>query len=163
MNMRSGHLIIFILVFCHASAVIFGQKPQTPDIVSAIPEGERPQFSQSFNIYLAHHRAKDWASVYDMQPRVHTQHPEITKEQFLADIKRYGKRRVIQFIPERIATNDSVDGQYEIFGCAKVKTGLFTSKWQASIYASIENKKWVFSDILFVMELEARDPRPCTH
>lgn len=163
MNIKNKQVIVLISVFGFASTVLFGQKLQAPGILSAIPEAERPRFSQSLDIYLGYHRAKDWAKVFDIRPRVHTQHPEITKEQFLADVKRYGKRHVIQFAPQRIGINESIDGQFEIQGCAKVKIGLFTSKWQASIYASIENNGWVFSDILFAMELEARDPHPCKH
>jgi hypothetical protein len=53
----------------------------------------------------------------------------------------------------------TIDGEYAIYGCAKVRDGWSKKKWQAVTYASLEDGEWYFSDLLFVFsEMHSRDP-----
>ena len=97
-----------------------------------------------------------------MLPKVHTQHPELTKEEFSAAIRAQGKAHVVDFVPEYTTENPTIDGEYAIYGCAKVREGRSTKKWRAATYASLETGEWYFSDILFTFPgFHAGNPAPC--
>ncbi len=149
---------VFFFLFC---GQMCAQETAKQYGFKSIPAGDRERFQARLEIYLEYHRTKNWPKLFDMFPRIHTQHPEITKASFLADIRKYGKDHVVAMSIQDTISNESIDGQYAIWGCAKVKNGWFTSKWQSTIYASLENNEWVFSDIKFSYQLEARDPLPC--
>ena len=159
---RALTTLFLLLVFLGLRPILYGQQNESTNIFENVPAIDRTSLEDNLNIYLEYHRTKNWSKVFDMFPRIYTQHPELTKDVFLKDIKKFGKRNVVAMSLENIVVNESIDGQYAIWGCARVKNGWSTSKWQATIYASIENKVWVFSDILFSFQLHARDPLPCS-
>jgi hypothetical protein len=140
----------------------FGQDAESLEIFESIPSNERSRLAERLKIFLDFYRTKQYSQLFDMFPKFHTQHPEITKEQFLAEIKKFGKSRIIDFTVENTIPNESIDGDYAIWGCAKVKDGWSSKKRQATIYASIENGEWVLSDVYFSFQLEARDSMPCS-
>jgi hypothetical protein len=127
-----------------------------------VPGNQRARLKERLKLLIEYQRTKQYDKLFEMLPTIHTQHPELTKEKFLADIRKQGKAHVVDFIPEYTRVNPTGDGEFEINGCAKVHEGLSTKKWQAATYASLENGEWYFSDILFTFTtMHAREPAAC--
>ena len=150
---------ILLLLFLPVS----GQDTVGLKVFDPVPANQRAQLNERLKLLVEYHRTKQYAKLFEMLPKIHTQHPELTKAKFLAQIRMQGKAHVVDFVPEYTTENPTIDGEYEINGCAKVPEGWSKSKWQAAIYASLENGEWYFSDILFTFpSLHSKDPAACT-
>jgi hypothetical protein len=157
--MRLLNSLVFLLLLLPTA---LGQVEDKVKIFDPVPAAQRAQVANRLQLLVAYYRAKQYDRVFEMLPKSHTQHQELTKEKFLADIRNQGQAHIVDFIPEYTTENRTIDGEYGIYGCAKVREGLTTMKWQAATYASLESGEWYFSDILFVFSsMHARDPAPC--
>jgi len=142
--------------------VTYGQVADSLKVFEPVPTNQRAHLNERLKLLIKYQRSKQYESVFEMLPKIHTQHPELTKEKFLTQI-RMRKAHVVDFIPEYTTENQTIDGEYAISGCAKVRKGWRTNKWQAITYASLEDGEWYFSDILFTFStLHARNPTPCS-
>jgi hypothetical protein len=164
--MNSSRLFLLLLLVISFVPLSFAQTSEKHlEVFEPVPLNERIPLAKRLKIFLEYRRTEQWGLLFDMLPKIHTQYPEvaeITKVEFLAQIKKYGKTRIINFIPESTEHNITIDGQYIIWGCAEAREGLGEKKWLASIFASLENGKWHFSDISFAIQLDAREPLPCS-
>ena len=140
----------------------FGQVVDRPRVFDPIPVTQRVQLAERLKLLVECQRTKEYEKMFEMLSKVHTQHPELTREQFLAAIRVQGRAHIVDFVPEYTTANSTIDGEYAIYGCAKVREVGGTKKWQAATYASLENGEWYFSDILFTFtSLHAKSPAPC--
>ena len=153
-----GSITILLLLLLEA----YGQAGDSLKVFHPVPANQRAHLAERLKLLVEYQRTKQYDKLFELLPKVHTQHPELTKEKFLADIRTQGKAHIIGFIPEYTTENPTIDGEYAIYGCARVRDGWSTKKWQAATYASLENGEWYFSDILFTFpSLHARNPSPC--
>ena len=142
--------------------VTYGQVADSLKVFEPVPANQRAYLNERLKLLVKYQRSKQYENVFEMLPEIHTQHPELTKEKFLTQI-RMRKAHVVDFIPEYTTENETIDGEYAISGCAKVRKGWRTNKWRAVTYASLEHGEWYFSDILFTFStLHARNPTPCS-
>ena len=140
-----------------------GQVADGLRVFDPVPVNQRSHLNERLKLFVDYHRTKRYAELFEMLPKVHTQHPELTKEKFLAQIKMQRKAHVVGFLPTYTIENRTIDGEYAINGCAKVREGVSGRRWQATVLASLENGEWYFSDILFTFSsLHASDPAACT-
>jgi hypothetical protein len=154
-----GSITILLLLLLAA----YGQVGQGLEIFDPVPANQRAHIAERLKSLVEYQRAKQYDKIFEMLPRVHTQHPDLKKEEFLASIRRQDKAHIIDFIPEYTTENPTIDGEYAVYGCAKVREGWSTKKWRAATYASLEDGEWYFSDILFTFpSLHARNPASCT-
>ncbi len=152
---------ITILLFLFLAA--YGQAKDRLKVFNPVPADQRAHLAERLKLLIEYQRTKQYDKLFELFPKIHTQHPELTEEKFLADIRMQGKSHIVDFVPEYSTENPTIDGEYAIYGCAKVREGWSTKKWQAATYASLENGEWYFSDILFTFSgLHARNPAPCT-
>jgi hypothetical protein len=157
MNLLGSVTISLVLLLA-----AYGQVADSLKVFDPVPANQRAHLAERLKRLVEYQRTKQYEKVFGMLPKVHTQHPELTKEEFLATIRTQGKAHVVDFIPEYTTENPTIDGEYAIYGCAKVREGRGTKKWQAATYASLEDGEWYFSDILFTFpSLHARNPSPC--
>jgi hypothetical protein len=157
MKLLSSITILLLLLL-----VTYGQVANSLRVFEPVPTNQRAHLNERLMLLIKYQRTKQYDKLFEMLPKIHTQHPEMTKEKFLAQI-RMRKAHVVDFIPEYTTENPTIDGEYAINGCAKVREGWRTNKWQAAIYASLEHGEWHFSDILFTFStLHARDPTHCS-
>ena len=141
---------------------VSGQVADGLKVFDPVPANQRSHLNERLKLFLEYQRTKQYAKLFEMLPKVHTQHPEVTKEKFLAQIKMQGKAHVVDFLPEYTIENQTIDGEYAINGCAKVREGWSGHRWQATVLASLEQGEWYFSDILFTFSsLHARSPAAC--
>jgi hypothetical protein len=153
-----GSVTILFLLFLAAS----GQTGDGLNVFVPVPANQRARLAGRLKLLVEYQRTKQYEKVFVMLPKVHTQHPELTKEEFLATTRAQGKAHVVDFIPEYTTENPTIDGEYAIYGCTKVREGRGMKKWQAAIYASLEDGEWYFSDILFTFpSLHSRNPATC--
>ncbi len=153
-----GSITILLLLLLAA----YGQAGDSLKVFDPVPANQRARLAKRLKLLVEYQRTKQYEKLFGMLPKFHTQHPELTKEEFLAAIRAQGKAHIVDFIPEYATENLTIDGEYAIYGCAKVREGRSTKKWQAAIYASLENGEWYFSDILFTFpSLHARNPASC--
>ena len=142
---------------------VSGQVADGLTVFEPVPANRRAQLNERLKLLIEYPRTKQYDKLFEMFPKIHTQHPELTKEKFFAQIRMQGKAHVVDFVPEYTTENQTIDGEYAITGCAKVREGWSRHKWQATILASLEHGEWYFSDILFTFSsLHARNPAPCT-
>ena len=142
---------------------VSGQVADGLNVFDPVPANQRSHLNQRLTLLIEYQRTKQYAKLLEMLPKIHTQHPELTKEKFLAQIRMLGKAHIVDFVPEYTTENPTIDGEYEINGCAKVREGWGTKKWRAAIYASLEHGEWYFSDILFTFpSLHSKGPAACT-
>lgn len=160
MRLQSSRLILF-LIFLFIP-VVYGQTDESLSVFAPVPANERSRLAARLKSFTEYRRERQWNKLFEMFPKTHTQHPELNKEDFLADIRKHGKAHIVEFTPEYTTENPTIDGDYAIYGCAQIGKGWGKKMWQAVTYASLENGEWVFSDILFTFSsLHARDPAPC--
>lgn len=150
MKLLSSIAILLLLLLA-----AYGQVEDSLKVFDPIPANERAHLAERLKLLVEYQRTKQYEKLFEMLPKVHTQHPELSKEKFLADIRRNGKSHIVDFVPKYIIENPTIDGEYVIYGCAKVREGWSTRRWQATIYASLENGEWYFSDILFVFGFQS--------
>jgi uncharacterized protein YchJ len=142
---------------------VSGQVADGMKVFDPVPANQRVHLNERLKLLIEYQRTKQYDKLFDMLPKVHTQHPELTKEKFLAQIRMEGKAHVVDFVPEYTTENQTIDGEYAITACAKVREGWSRHKWQATILASREHGEWYFPDILFTFtSLHSKDPAACT-
>src|SRR5436309_2233019 len=112
--------LLLLLLLLPAS---YGQSDESLKVFEPVPANQRAHLVERLKLFIEYRRAKQYDRLFEMFPKTHTQHPEFTKEQFLAEIKRYGKPHIIDFIPDYTYKNLTIDGEYGIYGCAKVREG----------------------------------------
>ncbi len=157
MKLLGSITILFLLLL-----TVYGQVGDGLKVFEPVPANQRARLAERLKLLVEYQRTKQYEKVFGMLPKVHTQHPELTKEEFLADIQRQGKAHIVDFVPEYTTENPTIDGEYAIYGCAKVRAGQGAKKWQAVTYASLEDWEWYFSDILFTFpSLHAKNPATC--
>jgi len=157
MKLLGSITILFMLLLA-----VYGQAGDGLKVFEPIPVNQHARLAERLKLLVEYQRTKQYEKAFGMLPKVHTQHPEITKEEFLAAIRMQGKAHIVDFIPEYTTENPTIDGEYAIYGCAKVREDQSTKKWQAATYASLEDGEWYFSDILFTFpSLHAKNPATC--
>ena len=153
-----GSITILFLLLLAA----YGQAGDGLKVFDPVPADQRERLAERLKLLVEYQRTKQYEKAFEILPKVHTQHPELTKEEFLAAIRTQGKAHIVDFVPEYTTENPTIDGEYAIYGCAKVREGRGMKKWQAATYASLEDEEWYFSDILFTFpSLHARNPATC--
>jgi hypothetical protein len=160
--MKLTVLSLFLLLILSFVPFSYGQTAESLKVFEPIPSNQHVHLAERLKIFIEYRRTKQWELLFDMFPKTHTQHPEITKDEFLAEVKKFGKPRLINFIPENTQNNITIDGEYIIWGCAEIREGLSKKKWLATLFASLENGEWFFSDISIVIQIDAREPEPCS-
>jgi hypothetical protein len=100
----------------------FGQVVDRPRVFDPIPVAQRVQLAERLKLLVECKRTKEYEKMFEMLSKVHTQHPELTREQFLAAIRVQGRAHIVDFVPEYTTTNSTIDGEYAIYGCAKCAT-----------------------------------------
>ena len=153
-----GSITILLILILAAH----GQTGDSLKVFGPVPANQRARLAERLKLLVEYQRTKQYGKAFEMLPKVHTQHPELTEEEFLAAIRTQGKAHIVDFVPEYTTENPTIDGEYAIYGCAEVREGRSTKKWKAATYASLEDGEWYFSDILFTFpSLHARNPAPC--
>ncbi len=157
MKLLSSITLLLLLLL-----IAYGHAEDSLKVFDPVPANQRAHLAERLKQLVEYRRTKQYDRLFEMLPKVHTQHPDLTKEQFLSDIRMQGKAHIVDFVPEYTTENPTIDGEYAIYGCAKVREGWSTKKWQAATYVSLENGEWYFSDILFTFSgLHARNPATC--
>ena len=164
--MRVPKIITTFVIILLAVILIPGTRGQDKTnlkVFAPVSAEQRPRLAKRFKLFMLYQRNKQYGKLFDLFPKVHTQHPEITKEGFLAEIQRYGKSHIVDFIPAYTQENESLDGQYKVVGCAKEIEKGRTNWWRASIFVSLEDNEWYLSDFVFHwFGFQQRTPARCT-
>ncbi len=159
---ESMKLLSSIVILPLLLLAAYSQAQSSLEVFDPVPGSQRAHLAERLNLLVEYQRTKQYDNIFKMLPKVHTQHPELTREKFLADIRMQRKAHIVDFVPAYTKKNPTIDGEYAIYGCAKVREGWSKKKWQAATYASLENGEWYFSDLLFTFSsLHARNPAPC--
>jgi hypothetical protein len=130
-----------------------------PKIFAPVKYSQREQLFKRLKLVIEYESDRQWDKRYETLPKTHTRHAR-TKEEYLAAVGGNAQPMILDFIAAYTVANPTIDGDYAIYGCAKVRDKEQTESWQAVIYASLEEGEWYLSEIHFGFKDKA--PAPCT-
>ena len=130
-----------------------------PKIFAPVKYSQRAQLSQRLKLAIEYESKQQWDKRYETLPKTRTRHAQ-TREEYLAGAGGNAKPVFLDFIPAYTVENPTIDGDYAIYGCAKVQEKEQTESWQGVIYASLEEGEWSLSEIHF--GFKDNKPAPCT-
>ena len=149
--------LILLLAFMLSPA--YGQSSEGITIFSPVPVNQHSHLYRRLKIVIEYERIRRWDKLFDMLPKIHNQHPEETREEF---VRRMSGANfiILDFVPNATTTNITIDAEYMIYGCAKARWKGRVRWFRAVVGAAFENNEWYFTPLMFVSGIDA-PPQPC--
>jgi hypothetical protein len=142
------------------AAPSFGQNSRRLTAFDPVPMDQRAHLAKRLKTFVEFQRTRQWGKLFDMSPKVHNQHPEETKEHFVKIMNIDDGTRLLAFVPQYSSKNFTIDADYFIDGCSKMRWDGKIGWYRTGLGAALENGEWYFTPIVIVAQMGA-PPEPC--